>query len=74
MVFGHSGTQNPLLGTGEDLKPPWGVRIGHKVGLELVKNLCQDFPSDPVVKNSSASAGDTGSVPGPRRSQVLQGD
>ena len=53
------------MGTGEDLKPLRGVRIEHRVGLELVKNLCWDFPGDPVVKNSSANAGDTGSIPGP---------
>ena len=59
------------MGTSEDLKFLRGVTIVHKVGLELVKNLCQDFPGDSVVKNLSANAGDTGSIPGPGRSQML---
>ena len=29
-----------------------------------IKNIYWDFPSGPVVKNSPASAGDTGSIPG----------
>ena len=29
---------------------------------------CWDFPGDPVVKNPPATAGDTGSIPGPGRS------
>ena len=62
------------MGTGEDLKPLRGVRIEHRVGLELVKNLCWDFPGDPVVKNSSANAGDTGSIPGPGRSHMPRGN
>ena len=32
------------------------------------------FPGGPVVKNPPAKAGDTGSIPGPRRSHVLQGN
>ena len=33
-----------------------------------------DFPSGPVVKNLLASAGDTGSIPGPGRFHMLQGN
>ena len=32
------------------------------------------FPGGPVVKNLPASAGDTGSIPGPRRSHGPWGD
>ena len=31
----------------------------------------EDFPGDPVVKNSPANAGDMGSIPGPGRFHVL---
>ena len=31
----------------------------------LLKNLYQDFPGDPVVKNLPANTGDMGSIPGP---------
>ena len=31
-----------------------------------------DFPGDTVVKNSPASAGDMGSIPGPGGSHMLQ--
>ena len=31
-----------------------------------------DFSGGPVVKNPLASAGDTGSIPGPGRSHMLQ--
>ena len=31
-----------------------------------------DFPGGTVDKNPPASAGDTGSIPGPRRSHMLQ--
>ena len=34
----------------------------------------QDFPSGPVVKNLPANTGDTGSIPGPGRSYMLQGN
>ena len=32
----------------------------------------EDFPGCPVVKSLPANAGDTGSIPGPRRSHMLQ--
>ena len=32
-----------------------------------IENSLSDLPGGPVVKNSSANAGDTGSVPGPGR-------
>ena len=32
------------------------------------------FPGGSVVKNLPAKAGDTGSIPGPRRSRMLQGN
>ena len=34
--------------------------------------LVRDFPGGTVVKNPPASAGDTGSIPGPRRSHMPQ--
>ena len=37
------------------------------------KNIKWDFPGGPVVKNLPAIAGDTGSIPGPRRSHMHQG-
>ena len=33
-----------------------------------------DFPDGPEVKNSPANAGDTGSIPGPGRSHISQGN
>ena len=38
----------------------------------VFKNHLRDFPGGAVVKNPPASAGDTGSSPGPGRSHVLQ--
>ena len=32
----------------------------------------QDFPKHPVVKDLTANAEDTGSIPGPGRSQIPQ--
>ena len=37
-----------------------------------IKRNPQDFPGDPVVKNPSANAGDTGSIPGLGRSRQQQ--
>ena len=37
------------------------------------EEVIQGFPSGSVVKNSPANAGDTGSIPGPRRSHVPRG-
>ena len=39
--------------------------------LSNIKNVL-DFPGGAVVKNLPANAGDTGSVPGPRRSHMLR--
>ena len=38
----------------------------------LVKMVVQDFPGGAVVKNLPATAGDTGSIPGPGRSHMPQ--
>ena len=38
----------------------------------LPKNSHTGFPGGPVVKNPSASAGDMGLIPGPRRSHMVQ--
>ena len=38
---------------------------------KLVKELQQGFPGGSVVKNWSANAGDTGSIPGPGSSNML---
>ena len=45
-----------------------------KFPLTLEKRIHQDFPGGPVVKNSLASAGDMGSIPGPGRLHVSQGN
>ena len=37
-----------------------------------IKRNPRDFPGDPVVKNPSANAGDTGSIPGLGRSRKQQ--
>ena len=45
--------------------------INEKESLDLViKNSIEDFPGGAVVKNPHASAGDTGSIPGPGRSHM----
>ena len=36
--------------------------------------ILQDFPGGPVVRNSPASTGDTGSIPGPGRSHMPWGN
>ena len=36
--------------------------------------LFRDFPGNPVVKNPPANAGDTGSIPGPRRFHMPRGN
>ena len=43
------------------------------MGIELYQMLYfRDFSGGTVVKNLSANAGDTGSIPGPGRSHMLQ--
>ena len=37
-----------------------------------IKRQIRDFPGGAVVKNPPANAGDTGSIPGPRRSHMLR--
>ena len=36
----------------------------------VLEDLCRDFPGGTVVKNLPAKAGDTGSSPGPQRSDM----
>ena len=38
------------------------------------QDMEQDFPGGTVDKKPPANAGDTGSIPGPRRLHVLHGD
>ena len=40
----------------------------------MMKVNVRDFLGDPVVKNLTANAGDTGSIPCPGRSHMLQGN
>ena len=40
----------------------------------LIFKKIQDFPGGPVVKNLPANAGDMGSIPGPERFHMLQGN
>ena len=43
--------------------------------LELISKIYQqNFPGGPVVKNPLTNAGDTGSIPGPRRFHMLWSD
>ena len=55
-----------------------GKAHGHQNGKELQpqeqgnKDRARDFPGGPVVEDLPANAGDTGSIPGPGRSHVLQ--
>ena len=39
--------------------------------MKLEINYKRDFQGGTVVKNPSANAGDTGSIPGPERSHML---
>ena len=51
------------LNLGCRLESPW----------ELLKTLMsRGFPGGPVVENPPANGGDTGSIPGPGRSPMLQ--
>ena len=45
----------------------------HKIK-QLLTLARQAFPGGPVVKNPPRNAGDTGSVPDPGRSHMLQGN
>ena len=40
----------------------------------FLKNEIEDLPDGPVVKNSPASAGDVGSIPGLGRFHMLEGN
>ena len=42
--------------------------------LKLKKKKLRDFPCGAVVKNPPTNAGDTGSIPGPGRSHMPQGN
>ena len=42
------------------------------IKINLLKTIKRDFPGGTVVKNPPANAGDTGSIPGPGRSYMLQ--
>ena len=43
-------------------------RIGHDSSDLVAAAESEDFPGVSVVKNTSANAGETGSIPGPGRS------
>ena len=47
----------------------WYLFQEYKVGFTF-KIQCRDFSGGAVVKNPPASAGDTGSIPGPGRSHM----
>ena len=65
---------NSRTGLGMSLSHPGG--LGEEVGLHLflqqisLKKKIMGFTSDSVVKNPPANAGDTSSIPGPRRSHM----
>ena len=42
--------------------------------LLVVLKVTADFPDDPVVNNPPAKAGDMGSIPGPGRFHMAQGN
>ena len=49
--------------------------LGHKTRLDKlrkIKIISRDLPGGAVVKDLPANAGDTGSIPGPGRSHMLQ--
>ena len=47
--------------------------MGERVGQVILSNKKDlGFPGGAVVKNPPANAGDTGSIPGPVRSHMLQ--
>ena len=57
------------------------THIIKKIGVSLLliisldtKIIFEGFPGDPVVKNPPCNAGDTGSIPGPERSHMPQGN
>ena len=49
-------------------------RVSFKGDENLVKLIVVDFPGCPVVKSLPVNAGDTGSIPGPGRFHMLQGN
>ena len=42
--------------------------------MPFLQNMHEDFPDGPVVGNPPANAGDTGSIPGPGRFHMSQGN
>ena len=51
----------------------WALRNLSVLGSVSLKNsINKDFPGGAVVKNPPASAGDTGSIPGPGRFHMPQ--
>ena len=51
------------------IKLPYDPAIS-LLGIYLDKTIIQGFPDGAVDKNPPASAGDTGSIPGPERSHM----
>ena len=49
-------------------------RVSFKGDENLVKLIVVDFPGCPVVKSLPVNVGDTGSIPGPGRFHMLQGN
>ena len=45
-----------------------------KPAMKQLKKQPRDFPGGPVVRNPSANAGDTGSIPDPERSHMPLGN
>lgn len=61
-----SGSSSGVLGSGS--------QINKEKDVFLEVRALGGFPGDPVVKNSSCNAGDTGSTPHLGRSHILQGN
>ena len=55
----------------QEIRRATGLEGGKKW---ILKSLYKDFPGGSVVKNPPASAGDTGSIPGPGRSHMPWGN
>ena len=54
--------------------PSWRQRLGKREKLRIGLKDYEEwgFPGGTVVKNLPASAGNTGAIPGPRRSHMLR--
>ena len=67
----------PLASRLSDREVPALIELTWSLGkpaMTQLKKQPRDFPGGPVVRNPSANAGDTGSIPGPGRSHMPLGN